>query len=336
MQSGKTLVAEAPLREWEVIGGGDKGGIVVRTGQDLTTEAASERLATGARVRELALIGERLLYEKLEGSGPPTGWVSLKFQEKALLVEASALRLPSDFKAVPGPKARILALPASPGNGNILKFQTSQLRKTLKDVADWTFIEPPTPWKPTPGSTHPQEVDVDDFVKTISKDQPINQWYYYSYHMKGPSNPYPEDSDVWERVEECCEYIMDFIAKEGPFDVLVSCWSGAAMASMLVERLRKKGEPVPWRLSVFFGQTYIDDARYDFQEASSLPTIYVVGEQELDYPYNISRVKMLYTNLLILKHGEGARLPKDPPNAQQIYDRIRDEVCRHCGLPAKT
>ena len=37
---------------WEVIGGGDKGGILVRSGQATSSDQLPERLSTGARVEE--------------------------------------------------------------------------------------------------------------------------------------------------------------------------------------------------------------------------------------------------------------------------------------------
>lgn len=74
---------------WKVVGGVDKGGIVVRTGQDVASPQADSRLSTGALVMELALEGERLRYELKEGTGPATGWVSTKLKDgKDLLVKA--------------------------------------------------------------------------------------------------------------------------------------------------------------------------------------------------------------------------------------------------------
>jgi len=75
---------------WEVVGGADKGGILVRSGQGTTSEQLTERLATGALVEEVELAGERLRYKKLQGSGPESGWVSVSLKDKALLVKASS------------------------------------------------------------------------------------------------------------------------------------------------------------------------------------------------------------------------------------------------------
>lgn len=81
-------MSDSPV--WEVVGGGDKGGIIVRTGKETSSEQEAERLSTGALVRQLALEGDRLHYEKVTGTGPATGWVSTKLKGKDLLVLSDA------------------------------------------------------------------------------------------------------------------------------------------------------------------------------------------------------------------------------------------------------
>eukprot|EP00930_Biecheleria_cincta_P008626 TRINITY_DN110140_c0_g1_i1.p1 TRINITY_DN110140_c0_g1~~TRINITY_DN110140_c0_g1_i1.p1 ORF type:complete len:622 (-),score=90.75 TRINITY_DN110140_c0_g1_i1:37-1902(-) len=70
---------------WEVVGGADKGGILVRESRALTSPACELRLSNGALVEELALEEERLQFKKLAGDGPDTGWVSLKIKGKTLM-----------------------------------------------------------------------------------------------------------------------------------------------------------------------------------------------------------------------------------------------------------
>lgn len=72
---------------WEVVGGSDKCGILVRSGQDTSSAEESTRLSTGSLVKELALSGARLHYELLEGKGPARGWVSIQIKGKDLLVK---------------------------------------------------------------------------------------------------------------------------------------------------------------------------------------------------------------------------------------------------------
>eukprot|EP00440_Ansanella_granifera_P067391 gb/GFBE01073097.1/.p1 GENE.gb/GFBE01073097.1/~~gb/GFBE01073097.1/.p1 ORF type:complete len:388 (+),score=112.55 gb/GFBE01073097.1/:1-1164(+) len=75
------------MTQWEVVGGADKGGILVRKGQDLKSAQCDDRLSTGALVEELKLIGDRLNYKRLTGTGPEEGWVSIKISGKELLVK---------------------------------------------------------------------------------------------------------------------------------------------------------------------------------------------------------------------------------------------------------
>lgn len=71
---------------WEVVGGTDKGGIIVREGKDLQSPQTADRLSTGALIKELALEGDRVHYERLTGSGPARGWVSCKLKGKDLII----------------------------------------------------------------------------------------------------------------------------------------------------------------------------------------------------------------------------------------------------------
>lgn len=78
--------ASARPPRWKVVGGVGKGGIIVRQERDLQSEQLTERLSTGAIVEEIELFGDRLHYSRLSGTGPQTGWVSLRMARKELLI----------------------------------------------------------------------------------------------------------------------------------------------------------------------------------------------------------------------------------------------------------
>lgn len=78
-------------QQWVVVGGSDKGGILVRESESTTSEALQARLETRATVEELALRGDRLQFKLLTGDGPPTGWVSVKISGKILMDKAQAV-----------------------------------------------------------------------------------------------------------------------------------------------------------------------------------------------------------------------------------------------------
>jgi len=72
---------------WEVVGGADKGGIIVRAAKETSSAQQSERLSTGALIEQIALEGERLHYKLIDGTGPVEGWVGIKISGKNLCIK---------------------------------------------------------------------------------------------------------------------------------------------------------------------------------------------------------------------------------------------------------
>jgi hypothetical protein len=88
---------------WLVVGGGEKGGIVVRREEDTKSAELKDRLGTDALVEQVELAGERLKYQKMDGNGPDIGWVSISFKGKPLVIPLWHETAPSDvetFKVV--------------------------------------------------------------------------------------------------------------------------------------------------------------------------------------------------------------------------------------------
>mmetsp|Transcript_102572 Transcript_102572/g.319633 ORF Transcript_102572/g.319633 Transcript_102572/m.319633 type:complete len:389 (+) Transcript_102572:34-1200(+) len=78
-------------RVWKVVGGSESGGILVRRSKDLDSDALPERLSTGAYVMEVGVVdGSRLNYKRINGAGPPRGWVSIRTKD-GVLIEATGL-----------------------------------------------------------------------------------------------------------------------------------------------------------------------------------------------------------------------------------------------------
>eukprot|EP00930_Biecheleria_cincta_P056948 TRINITY_DN42969_c0_g1_i1.p1 TRINITY_DN42969_c0_g1~~TRINITY_DN42969_c0_g1_i1.p1 ORF type:complete len:450 (+),score=74.17 TRINITY_DN42969_c0_g1_i1:80-1429(+) len=77
---------QQPLR-WRVVGGSEQGGVLVGSLSEkgaITT--GKERLATGSIVIAQELKGLHLLYELLDGAGPPQGWVKTHEKRQQMLV----------------------------------------------------------------------------------------------------------------------------------------------------------------------------------------------------------------------------------------------------------
>lgn len=75
---------------WEVIGGADKGGVLVRVDEEVSSTPFPDRLTTGSLVMEVELVGDRLRYDRIAGTGagPDSGWVSVRLGRRELLVPA--------------------------------------------------------------------------------------------------------------------------------------------------------------------------------------------------------------------------------------------------------
>lgn len=85
------VAAPSAEKIWIVIGGLEKGGIVCREGCQLDSPPKT-RLAIGAKVREVEVVGIRLRFVKVDGDGPADGWVSLSLKGKPLLeLDASGI-----------------------------------------------------------------------------------------------------------------------------------------------------------------------------------------------------------------------------------------------------
>lgn len=92
---------------WIVVGGADKGGILVRRGQELSSPAFNERLSTGAEVEPLHVTGDRLHYRRITGTGPEEGWVSVRISGKELLTQKED----KEAEEVPKESKLVLTLP---------------------------------------------------------------------------------------------------------------------------------------------------------------------------------------------------------------------------------
>uniref|UniRef100_A0A7S1F3P4 Uncharacterized protein n=1 Tax=Noctiluca scintillans TaxID=2966 RepID=A0A7S1F3P4_NOCSC len=90
---------------WKIVGGADKGGILVRDGESISSKQITERLSTGALVEEAELRGQRLSYRRMTGAGPARGWISILASGKNLAVRVSEPSVDSSFAAPLAPAA---------------------------------------------------------------------------------------------------------------------------------------------------------------------------------------------------------------------------------------
>jgi len=209
------------MAQWKVVGGADKGGILVREGQDLKSPAAGDRLATGAVVEQLELVGERLNYRLVEGTGPASGWVSLRLTGKELLVPHEEPAAPAD--PAEWPARRAAALAAAP------------TESTLKEAA---------PWMGSVGKAPPKsKVRLVIFTWTGNRGGAGSAHNFTKWpKMLGECSP-PE---TWQVCE--VRYPGRSMRMKEP-----NAKAAGEIASAVVEAIKKAGPPLP---TVLFGFSF--------------------------------------------------------------------------------
>jgi len=330
-----SFVCPAMDKFWEVVGGADRGGIVVRQGRALDSAKETERLSTGSQLQEKEVVGDRLHYVLVSGSGPATGWVTLRLQNKALVVMVCPQAPSPEVRERPlplGRKIRVLALHGGGSNTNVMKFQTGQLRRVFGDHCDeWEFLNGGRFWE-TDQTT--------DIMVAIAKDMPFYGWYGVESDDTS-DRPYTEkllDLSVnftYTEVEKSVERVMEHIRSQGPFDVLVGFSQGCVVLHLVAGLLRERGEACPWKVSLLFNGMPVRDPRFArlFETPLTVPSVHIYGRQDHLYEYGKASQQATYVDPVVLEHDEAHKFPTRQPRCKEVYDEVLREVLWHCGVP---
>jgi len=186
--------------------------------------------------------------------------------------KASCL-LPPQFAPVSERKVRILLLHGNPGNTNLIKFATTQLRSVIGNQnVEWLYLDAPYLWQPNPDPWRWSEMPRSEFEKRVANGQPFKAWF----SMK-------KDGSFIDH-EASCDYLEEHICEMDPIDAIAAFSQGASLVSMLIDRLRYREKAVPWRLNIFFNGGHIVHPSARFKESSPHPTILIPGGLKND-PY---------------------------------------------------
>mmetsp|Transcript_86571 Transcript_86571/g.222994 ORF Transcript_86571/g.222994 Transcript_86571/m.222994 type:complete len:587 (-) Transcript_86571:29-1789(-) len=256
-------------------------------------------------------------------------------------------------------KLRVLALCGGHSCNAVMKFQSTQLKNALgKDNAEWVYHEGSKDWTWYDGEPTPSEME-----EMIAKGAQLKNWYMdkcveevKTDRLNRDKQFDPKTDVVYDDIPEVVEDLKNFIMKEGPFDVLVGFSQGCIMANLLIGHLRKEApggrelyperwkharhgaEQMPWRISVFFSGMHVRDKRYSdlFETKSPHPTVHVFGKEDEYFSYGRDGfgnkpVEEYYEDPVVLVHDQSHEFPTAMPRAKQIYDKVCNEIWKHCG-----
>jgi len=319
---------------WEVVGGGDKGGILVRAGKETSSEQLPDRLATGAKLEEVELAGDRLHYKKLSGDGPDEGWVSLKAGGK-LLVQREGGEAPAP-KAAPkaGKTPRVLLLHGTASGQKIMEMQLGRLLKKFAGEIDFVILEGPK-------TCNPKDKFQAEAIETMSV-------YFKGKPMMMYDDLTMDDKNwrCYKKVQDTLSWLQAQMKKQGPFDGVLGFSQGANFGVMLAaQSYHGVGKP----LSFFIGLCpnapgYVGQLPELFTEPLPVPALIVRGEQE-GYDEGIKKtlkgktidtqgeevvsahVLKLFKDPQSHTHPEGHRpMPSAPKEQDDMIDKIFDFI----------
>lgn len=151
---------------WKVVGGSEVGGIIVREGQDTSSPKMAERLSTGALVTQIKIIGERLQYRLISGTGPTTGWVTTQMKGSKTLLERVDQR--SEAETHDPAAERALRLAAA-------EKRAAELERNRTTMDDWrkTRVKESSPAQLSSGSVsgHPFQIGASSCSATAVRPQ---------------------------------------------------------------------------------------------------------------------------------------------------------------------
>lgn len=307
---------------WKVVGGTEKGGIVVREGKELASREASSRLTTGALVRQVELVGERVRYQRVHGDGPEIGWISRRLKDKHLLVPADAPR-----------KLRVLCLHGTAGSPTVLK---SQLRPLLsKSDMDMEFL------------FHAGHLECGEDDEIIGKQVQLMKRFFpppfmqYAIPKGGCSGTdgLREDPSTWriyDGLDECLERAQAFIEQEAPIDAILGFSQGSNIANILVAQA-SHGQGAEVQCVVHMCTSlpgWTLQLPHFFEQPLSTPALIVRGEKDTvaSGSEDVAGLYVEQTRQLKI-HSDGHKpFPAKLAEAEALVEDIRAFLLKHCRI----
>mmetsp|Transcript_107990 Transcript_107990/g.322930 ORF Transcript_107990/g.322930 Transcript_107990/m.322930 type:complete len:361 (+) Transcript_107990:1-1083(+) len=352
---------------WEVVGGVERGGIVVRQGEDTQSAMEQERLSTGARLRVLEYMGGRLHFERVWGTGPVTGWVSEKLKDGKDLVVRTDVPAPPpkpDRKGTknatgelyvslktsqyPGPKPppidrpkmRVLVLHGAGSNATAIKFQSVRLKTLTRAYAEWDFLEGPKEWDDEELRHHtPRDVN-EERIKGMGS---YRGWWVTDYDPPRPCGWTHRECHfdfsykvTFSHFEEAMDHVKKHMAEKGPYDVILCFSVAAVVVSTLAATIIRDEGRVPWRLLLLFNGMFARDEKWDALVRDApldIPCVQVYGRNDHFRQFQSDRLMRYYTNPIILEHDGHHSFPSpDLPHTEELYAEVAASMRWHCGF----
>lgn len=308
----------------------------MRAQRETNSEQLQERLATGARIQELQLQGDRLHFKKMSGEGPDTGWISIKISGKVLAEPMPAEMLsPPQTGSASSSRPRVLCLHGTAGGETIMKRQLAKLFSQAEGQVDLVVLE---------GT---KKCSIEEAVTTMSQ-----------FFPGCPMMMYDEvffDERGWRSyrdVRATLSWFQEQLAQKGPFDAVLGFSQGANFSVMLAAQASAGlGHPLSCVVPICPNAPgYCKQVPELFQASIRIPALVVRGAKE-GYDEGMKQqlaaagitidtegeeivsnhVVKLFETVEVYTHGEGHRpLPGNTADSEAMIDKVMSFLLRHC------
>jgi len=326
-------MGETAEKRWCVVGGVDKGGILVRTGQETSSPEAASRLATGALVREEQVVGDRLSFTKLAGEGPETGWVSIKLKDKILMEPAPVLepkeaeegRQAGVFAERPPPapssrKIRLLCLHGTASTEKVMRSQLMLLLKAAESEVEFVFAE---------GC-----ITCDEANPIVAKQVAIMKKFFPGEVFKQWGEPLGEQLGwrKYDGLDAACKAVQEALAKEAPIDAILGFSQGSNVAHLAAAQAALgKGAPLRCVVHICTSKPgWVGQMPELFEWKIPVPALCIKAEQD-NIATGTPEVAASYEAAEIATHsGDHRPLPAKPPENKEVAEAIVGFLKKHC------
>jgi len=326
-------MGESDEKRWCVVGGADKGGILVRTGKETSSPEAESRLATGALVSEVAVEGDRLSFKRLTGEGPDEGWVSIKIKDKVLMERAPVLEpkpasegREAGIYAEPAPSApssrkiRLACLHGTAGTKKVLQTQIAMLTKRLGEDVEFVFIEGIVKCSTSNAIVASQ-------IELMKKFFPNEDFKHYAEPLGGQLG-----WRTYEGMKDAVDKLQALLKKEAPIDAVLGFSQGSNFAHCLAAQAGM-GKGQPFRCVVHLCTSkpgWVGQIPDIFEYQIPIPALVVEAEKDT-VATGSDEVAASYEDAQRYKHSDVHRpLPSKPPEANELCDTIKEFLIKHC------
>ena len=209
--------------------------------------------------------------------------------------------MPPALPPVSQSKARILCLHGYAQNADFFRSRTGALRKALKSVADFEFVDAP----------HPATAE---FLGDVPEERGAALgWFNVGETAPGSR---PAISANYVGVDAALECVRQTVQEKGPFDGILGFSQGATLAAFCCLHPEAwSGNGTPFRFAILFSAFSPRDPKWSLEAPSPAPPIrnfHCLGLADPSVPPESSRkVAALFAEPIVHEHDGGHGVPSD-------------------------